>query len=132
MVIYSNEIKDFLDKIYFYELSHRNDLDFPLYNYYEGKLYNIDKLTSHTPSTTFPMSRDGLFGLIIGRLEFGYSFDGTNAYVQYFINREPQNDWFDWLIKEGRNKCNKDRLYEIINETVRIVLREHISKAVRI
>ena len=44
MVIYSNEIKDFLDKIYFYELTHRNDLDFPLY-YYEEKLFNIDKLS---------------------------------------------------------------------------------------
>lgn len=102
MVIYSNEIKDFLDKIYFHELSHRNDLDFPLYNYYEGKLYDIDKLSRHIPSTTFPMSRDGLFGLVIGRLEFGYSFDGINAYVEYFVNREPQNDWFDWLIKEGK------------------------------
>ena len=42
MVIYSNEIKEFLDKIYFYELSHGNDWNTPLYNYYEGKLYNID------------------------------------------------------------------------------------------
>ena len=78
MVIYSNEIKDFLDKIYFYELTHRNDLDFPLY-YYEEKLFNIDKLSRHIASTTFPMSRDGLFGLVIGRLEFGYTFDGKNA-----------------------------------------------------
>ena len=38
MVIYSNEIKEFLDKIYFYELSHRNDWNTPLYNYYEGKI----------------------------------------------------------------------------------------------
>ena len=103
MVVYSFEIKDFLDKIYFYELSHRNDFEFPLYHYYEENLYDIDKLTKHTPSTTFPMSRDGLFGLIVGRLEFGYSLDGINAYVQYYINREPQNDWFDWLIKEHKN-----------------------------
>ena len=103
MVVYSFEIKDFLDKIYFYELSHRNDFELPLYHYYEENLYDIDKLTKHTPSTTFPMSRDGLFGLIVGRLEFGYSLDGINAYVQYYINREPQNDWFDWLIKEHKN-----------------------------
>ena len=43
MVIYSNEIKDFLDKIYFYELTHRDDVNFPLYHYYEVKLYSIDK-----------------------------------------------------------------------------------------
>ena len=131
MVIYSNEIKEFLDKIYFYELSHRNDWNTPLYNYYEGKLYNIDKLTRHTPSTTFPMSRDGLFGLIVARLEFGYLFDGTNAYIQYYINREPQNDWFDWVIKEVRNKSNRNRLNETINRIVRRVLKEHTSKAVR-
>lgn len=89
MVIYSNEIKEFLDKIYFYELSHRNDWNTPLYNYYEGKLYNIDKLTRHTPSTTFPMSRDGLFGLIVGRLEFGYLFYGTNIFnITSIVNRK--------------------------------------------
>jgi hypothetical protein len=109
MVIYSNEIKDFLDKIYFYELTHRSDLDFSLYNYYKDNLRVIDKMSNHTPSTTFPMSRDGLFGLIIGRLEFGYSFDGTNASVEYYINREPQNDWFDWLIKESK-RFNKKGL----------------------
>ena len=65
MVIYSNEIKDFLDKIYFYELTHRDDVNFPLYHYYEAKLYSIDKLSRHIPSTTFPMTRDGLFGLIV-------------------------------------------------------------------
>ena len=42
MVIYSNEIKEFLDKIYFYELSHRNDWNTPLYNYYEGNKYDIE------------------------------------------------------------------------------------------
>ncbi len=122
MVIYSNEIKDFLDKIYFYKLSHREDLNFPLYNYYEGKLYDIDKLTRHTPSSTFPMSRDGLFGLIVGRLEFGYSFDGTNACVEYYVNREPQNDWFDWLIKESKqvrmNTITTRELSNVINECI--------------
>lgn len=113
MVLYSNEIKDFLDKIYFYELSHRTDLEFPLYNYYKDKLRNIDKMLRHFPSTTFPMSRDGLFGLIVGRLEFGYLYDGTNARVEYYINREPQNDWFDWLIKEHKNvSMNNDILLE--------------------
>ncbi|MCF0125720.1 MAG: hypothetical protein HUJ68_08215 [Clostridia bacterium] len=139
MVIYSNEIKNFLDKIYFYELSHRNDLDFPLYHFYEEKLYSIDKLTSHKPSTTFPMSRDGLFGMIIGRLEFGYSYDGTNVYVQYYINSKPQNDWFDWLIKEtkiksinnntmnntkNRIRLTETQLHNLIKESVRNVLEE--------
>lgn len=77
------------------------------------------------------MSRDGLFGLIVGRLEFGYLFDGTNAYIQYYINREPQNDWFDWVIKEVRNKSDRNRLNETINRIVRRVLKEHTSKAVR-
>ena len=39
MVIYSNEIKAFLDKVYFYELTHKKDFNFSLYNYYEEKLY---------------------------------------------------------------------------------------------
>ena len=121
MTIYSDEIKDFLDKIYFYELAHRNDLEFPMYHYYEGKLYEIDKLTRHTPSTTFPMSRDGLFGLVIGRLEFGYSFDGTNARVEYYVNRQPQNDWFDWLIRE-----NKKRQERIITEVINQYLRRNL------
>ena len=130
MVLYSNEVKNFLDKLYFYEITHRNDLQTPLYNYYEGKLHDVDKLNRHILSSTFPMSRDGLFGLIIGRLEFGYSFDGTNACVEYYVNKKPQNDWFDWLIKEARNSLNKDRLNEIINETVLRVLRKHISRVV--
>lgn len=120
MVLYSNEIKDFLDKIYFYELSHRNDLEFPIYRYYEEKLSGIDRLPRHTLSTTFPMSRDGLFGLIIGRLEFGYLFDGTNARVEYYINRKPQNDWFDWLI-EGKKQ--EDR---IIKEVINSYLRKNL------
>ena len=53
MTIYSNEIKDLLDKIYFYEFSHRDDLTTPFHDYYEEKLRNIDKLTTHRPSTTF-------------------------------------------------------------------------------
>ena len=69
--------------------------------------------------------------LIVVRLEFGYLFDGTNAYIQYYINREPQNDWFDWVIKEVRNKSNRNRLNETINRIVRRVLKEHTSKAVR-
>ena len=69
----------------------------------------------HFQSTTFPMSRDGLFGLIVGRLEFGYLYEGTNARVEYYINREPQNDWFDWLIKEHKNvSMNNDILLESI------------------
>lgn len=127
MVIYSNEIKDFLDKIYFYELTHRKDMKFPLYDYYEGKLYNIDKLPRHSMSTTFPMSRDKLFGLILGRLEFGYSFDGINACVEYYVNREPQDDWFDWLIKE-----NNSRLSNLISETVTRILNEYLCKNIKV
>ena len=123
MTIYSNEIKNFLDKIYFYELSHRDDLTTPLYNYYEEKLHNIDKMTTHHPSTTFPMSRDGLFGLVIGRLEFGYEFDGTNASIEYYINRDPQNDWFDWLIE------SKKSINCIITEVINRYLRENLLPA---
>ena len=120
MTIYSNEIKDFLDKIYFYELSHRNDLTTPLHDYYEEKLHNIDKMATHHPSTTFPMSRDGLFGLVIGRLEFGYEFDGTDASVEYYVNRDPQNDWFDWLIE------TKSRLNRIIIEVINNYLKRNL------
>lgn len=126
MVLYSNDVKDFLDKIYFYELTHENDLDFPLYNYYKERLRNIDKMSRRTPSATFPMSRDGLFGIIVGRLEFGYLFDGTNARIEYYVNREPQNDWFDYLIKE-REHYNKivlkeSQLYSIIYESIKRIL----------
>lgn len=128
MVIYSNKIKDFLDKIYFYELSHRNDLKFSLYDFYESKLHNIDKLPNHVPSTTFPISRDKLFGLIIGRLEFGYSYDGTNACVEYYINREPQDDWFDWLINEcSKIQNNKKKFNNIVSKTINKVLNEYIN-----
>ena len=114
MTIYSNEIKDFLDKIYFYELTHREDLTTPIYNFYEEKLHNIDSMSSHHLSITFPLNWDRLFGLVIGRLEFGYEFDGTNASVEYYVNRDPQNDWFDWLI-ETRNR--QDRIIkEVIND----------------
>ena len=124
MVLYSNDIKDFLDKIYFYELTHKNDLDFPLYNYYKERLSNIDKMSRHTPSATFPMSRDGLFGIIVGRLEFGYLFDGTNARIEYYVNLEPQNDWFDYLIKEHYNKIvlKESQLYSIIYESIKRIL----------
>ena len=137
MVIYSAIIKDFLDKIYFYELAHKNVLEFSLYQYYEEKLYNLAKLTRHTMSSTFPFSRDKLFGIVVGRIEFGYSFDGTNVYIQYYINREPQNDWFDWLIKESQAiasnntskniniiHLNESDLKEIIVKTIKRVLQE--------
>ena len=83
MTIYSDEIKDFLDKIYFYELSHRSDILTPMFNYYREKLRNIDKLPNHQHSATFPLLRDNLFGLTIGRLEFGYEYDGANVSVDY-------------------------------------------------
>ena len=37
------------------------------------------------------MSRDSLLGMVVERLELGYSFDGENAYIRYYINQEPQN-----------------------------------------
>ena len=118
MVLYSNEIKDFLDKIFFYELTHKNDLKFSLYNYYKEKLKHIDKLSRHTPSSIFPMTRDKLFGLTIGRLEFGYLYDGVNVRVEYYVNCEPQNDWFDSLVEEVRtsssDNAHKDSLLESI------------------
>ncbi len=115
MTIYSDEIKDFLDKIYFYELSHRDDILTPMFNYFREKLRNIDKLPTHRPSATFPLSRDNLFGLTIGRLEFGYEYDGVNVSVDYYVNRQPQNDWFDWLI--GENKKQQDRIItEVIDQ----------------
>lgn len=130
MVIYSNEIEKFLDKVYFYELTHTNHAS--LYNYYKDKLRGIDKMPNHMLSTTFPMSRDGLFGLIIGRLEFGYSFDGTNAYVQYYINCKPQNDWFDWLIKEmkqvNKKAISNQRQTKIVNECImHKILKRHLN-----
>lgn len=137
MVIYSNEIKFFLDKVYFYELTHKKDFKLSLYNYYEEKLYNIPKLTHHEASSVFPMSRDGLFSLTIGRLTFGYSYDGENICVEYYINRKPQNDWFDWLIKESQASVfnntskniniihlNESDLKEIIVKTIKRVLQE--------
>ena len=127
MVLYSNEIKDFLDKIYFHELTHRNDIDFPLYYYYKDKLRQIDSINKHVQSTTFPLSRDGLFGLVIGRLEFGYTFDGKNACIEYYINHEPRNDWFDWLIREGKHTykhiITESQLRSIIRETIKKLLR---------
>lgn len=78
-----------------------------------------------------PPSTVNILELIVDRLEFGYLFDGTNAYIQYYINREPQNDWFDCVVKEVRNKSNKNRLNETINRIVRRVLKEHTLKAVR-
>lgn len=128
MVIYSNEIKDFLDKIYLYELTHRNDLEFPLYSYYEGKLHDIDKLSRHTPSSTFPLSRDRLFGLVIGRLEFGYLFDGTDFSIEYYINREPQNDWFDWLVENTKSRKGKIITQKKINDIISEVLNRYLGK----
>ena len=140
MVLFSKEVENFLDKIYFYELSHRNDLSFPIYNYYKDNLYGIDKLSTHIPSTTFPMSRDHLFGITIGRLEFGYSFDKVNVCVEYYVNIEPQNDWFDWLIKEtkiiiinnntmnntkNRIRLTESQLHKLIKESVKKVLNEY-------
>ena len=76
MTIYKNEIKDFLDKIYFYELSHWNGSGeiTPVYNYFEGKLHDIDKLPTHTLSNRFPFNRDKLFVIVIGRFIFRISF----------------------------------------------------------
>lgn len=51
--------------------------------------------------------KDGYFGLTIGRLTFGCTFDGSDVCVEYYINRKPQNDWFDWLIQESTNNKSK-------------------------
>lgn len=76
MTNYKNEIKDFLDKIYFYELSHWNGSGeiTPVYYHFEGKLHDIDKLLTHTLSNCFPFNRDKLFVIVIGRFIFRISF----------------------------------------------------------
>ena len=59
--------------------------------------------------------------IIIGRLEFGYLFDGVNARVEYYVNSEPQNDWFDLTIKEAKQVYKKEiienKQYKNMNNT---------------
>ena len=62
----------------------------------------------------------------LGRLEFGYTFDGKNACIEYYVNHEPRNDWFDWLIREEKHTykhiITESKLRSIIRETIKRLL----------
>jgi hypothetical protein len=64
------------------------------------------------------MERKRVVFLTIGRLEFGYLYDGVNVRIEYYVNCEPQNDWFDSLVEEVRtlssDNAHKDSLLESI------------------
>lgn len=128
MTFFSNEIKDFLDKIYLYEISHWNgDGEMtPVHNYFESKLRSIDSLPTHSLSTRFPFNRDRLFVIVIGRFIFGYRYDGTNAAVDIYRKLESMGDWLDVIIPESRQPkkivITEQKLRRIIAESIRSVL----------
>ena len=128
MTFFSDEIKDFLDKIYLYEISHwTGDGEMtPVHDYFESRLRGIDSLPTHSLSTRFPFNRDKLFVLVIGRFIFGYRFDGTNVAVDIYRKLESMGDWLDAIIPESRHShkiiITEQRLRRIIAESIRKVL----------
>lgn len=128
MTFFSNEINDFLDKIYLYEISHWNgDGEMtPVHDYFESRLRSVDSLPIHSLSTRFPFNRDRLFALVIGRFIFGYRYDVTNVAVDIYRKLESMGDWLDAVIPESRQpkKINitEQKLRNIIAESIRRAL----------
>lgn len=127
MVLYSNEINDFLDKIYFYEISHINNNTeeiAPVYKYFNDKLSILDKLPSHTLSPRFPFNRDKLFSIVIGRFEFGYEFDGANVSIEIYRKLESFGDWLDTIIPESVTRKSVLLTEKDIRKLVNAVIKE--------
>ncbi len=124
MILYSEEIYNFLYKIFAYETSHwdgHGELT-PIHNRYEAILHNLDKRSKHSLSPTFPINRDKLFSIILdNRFEIAYSFDGTTVSVEYYIKIKKVGDWLDYIIESFEQKLNR-----IITETLNRVIRESI------
>lgn len=125
MTYFSNEIKDFLDKIYFYELSHWDGSGnvAPIHKFFEDRLKSVDLLPHHSLSTRFPFNRDKLFVLTIGRFIFGYRFDGINAVVELYIKTKSMGDWIDTVIPESKQAkrtilLTESQLRNIIRRTI--------------
>ena len=127
MVIYSNEINDLLNKIFLYEISHfdnKTEEIAPVYNYFNDKLSNLDKLSSHTLSPRFPFNRDRLFSVVLGRFEFGYEFDGANVSVEIYRKLESFGDWLDIIIPESLTRKTILLTEKDIKKLVKAVIKE--------
>lgn len=133
MTFFSNEIKGFLDKIYFYELSHWNgDGEMaPVHDFFESRLSGVDDLSHHSLSSRFPFNRDKLFVLVVGRFIFGYRFDGTIAVVEIYRKLEAMNDWLDAIIPESKQKVslviNEKYVRKIVRNCIQRILNETYS-----
>lgn len=124
MVVYSEEICNFLYKIFAYESSHwsgHGELT-PIHNRYETILHNLDKRSVHNLSSIFPINRDKLFSVNLdNRFEIAYYFDGENVSVEYYIKIKRIGDWMDYIIESFERKLNR-----IITETLNRVIHERL------
>jgi len=131
MTVFSNDIKDFLDTIYFYEIAHNTypiDNLTPVHDFFLENLSTIESFPTrkHKLSTTFPFSRDKMFGVIFGRYEFGYLFDGNIVYVYGYRRKgNRSNDWLDSIIKESIYITQSD-IHYIVESAVRKYLNRQI------
>lgn len=131
MTILSDEVKDFLDTIYFYEIAHNAYPVYnltPVYNLFLEKLSSIESFPQkkHKRSRTFPFSRDNMFGVIFGRYEFGYYYDGSSVYISGYRRKGNRtNDWLDSIIKESVRHITQSQLRRIVKSVVREVLETH-------
>lgn len=112
MVIYSNEIKDYLDRLYFYGMTHCDNLNFAnKHNAVLSVLEKLDKPRTRLLATIPAWKRDGMYSIRIGNAIFGYRWDGVNVVVEEVF--------------ENLN-CSLQRLKRIIRETINQYLRDNI------
>lgn len=109
MVVFSNEIKDYLDRLYFYGMTHSNSIDFAKkHNAVLSVLETLDKPRTRLTATIPSWKRDNMYSIKIGNAIFGYRWDGHDVVVEEVF--------------ENLN-CSTDRIKSIIRETINQYLK---------
>jgi hypothetical protein len=114
MVLFSNEIKDYLDKLYFYGMTHSDSINFAKkHNAVLSVLETLDKPRTRLTATIPSWKRDNMYSIKIGNATFGYKWDGYNVVVEEVF--------------ENLN-CSIDRIKSIIRETINQYLKRSIIR----
>lgn len=121
MVIYSNEIQNFLSELFFSEFA--TNVSTPRYFKIKAKLFELDKSYINRKPGRYPGWRD-MNEIQIGCYIFGYSWDGQIACIEECY-KEKIKETIDNTMKNNKViRLTENDLHNMVTEAVRVALNE--------
>lgn len=122
MVIFSKEVQNVLNELYFSEFA--KNVSTPRYYVIKEKLLNLDKSYINRRRGRYPAwAQGGMLEIQIGSHIFGYSWDGTTIYIEeYFKEKAVENQQTQQIIRLTETEFN-----EILTQSIREVIKEEFD-----